>query len=75
MHAEVDPRGSERARPAGRAASPGAPAAEKTRAAANEVVAWALGKLSCVGVAVSGGRSASCGRGRRTANFSAVLKT
>jgi len=41
--------------------------------AANELVAWADGKLSCVGVSVSGGRSASCGRGRRTTTLTAVL--
>ena len=40
---------------------------------ANEVEACALGKLSCVGVLVSGGRPGSCGRRRRTTSLIAVF--
>src|SRR3954469_19526409 len=47
--------------------------AEYARAAANDDEAWALGKLSAVGVAMSAGRSSSAGRARRKMPLIAVL--
>ena len=63
MHAEVDaatapsPRRPRTARRARRDSG------EYARRRANEDEAWALGKLSCVGVAMSAGRSSSAGGG------------
>src|SRR4051794_40871251 len=46
---------------------------EYARAAANEDDAWALGKLSAVGVAMSAGRSSRAGRARRKMPLTAVF--
>src|SRR4051794_41950903 len=46
---------------------------EYARAAANDDEAWALGKLSAVGVAMSAGRAPSAGRARRKMPLVAVF--
>ena len=72
VDAEVRPADRERA--GGRVQRTGAGSSRRyARAAANEVVAWALGNESWVTIGVRGGRSGSSGRRRRTTNLIAWL--